>query len=235
MNNLKFILLMIDIFVLIVATQWYELKSTTGFTVSNCTEQQVDSMLSCAAIGRAAKCVTYYFNVYEYLCSWNCKFFENNSHAVGNQGWRKYELKWKENSALGKPVVGSSIFGNNSADWDPSYATDGLVLNRCPKIFHSNFEPSPWIKVDLMNPLTISFIRVFNRPDVLGERFHDVAVEVTNNSDYIQRGFYEGPAATGETVDILCDYPTIARYVRLRITVGSGNSLHIQELEIYTI
>lgn len=78
------------------------------------------------------------------------------------------ELKWKENSALGKPVEGSSIFGNNSADWDPSYATDGLVLNRCPKIFHSNFEPSPWIKVDLMNPLTISFIRVFNRPDVLG-------------------------------------------------------------------
>uniref|UniRef100_A0A8W8LQ72 Fucolectin tachylectin-4 pentraxin-1 domain-containing protein n=1 Tax=Magallana gigas TaxID=29159 RepID=A0A8W8LQ72_MAGGI len=148
---------------------------------------------------------------------------------------KSLELKWKENSALGKPVEGSSIFGNNSADWDPSYATDGLVLNRCPKIFHSNFEPSPWIKVDLMNPLTISFIRVFNRPDVLGERFHDVAVEVTNNSDYIQRGFYKGPAATGETVDILCDYPTIARYVRLRITVGSGNSLHIQELEIYTI
>lgn len=58
---------------------------------------------------------------------------------------------------------------------------------------------------------------------------------MTNNSDYIQRGFYKGPAATGETVDILCDYPTIARYVRLRITVGSGNSLHIQELEIYTI
>lgn len=81
---------MIDIFVLMVATQWYELKSTTGFTVSNCTEQHVDSMLSCAAIWRAAKCVTYYFNVHEYLCSWNFKFFENNSHAVGNQGWRKY-------------------------------------------------------------------------------------------------------------------------------------------------
>lgn len=78
------------------------------------------------------------------------------------------ELKWKENSALRKPAVGSSIFGNNSEDWDSSYATDGLVQNRCPKIFHSNFEPSPWIKVDLMNALTISFIRVFNRADALG-------------------------------------------------------------------
>lgn len=67
-----------------------------------------------------------------------------------------------------------------------------------------------------------------------GQRFHDVAVEVTSNSDYVQRGFYKGPAATGEVVDILCDYPTIARFVRLRIIAGSENSLNIAELEIYT-
>lgn len=79
-----------------------------------------------------------------------------------------FRAKMERKLCIGEPVEGSSIFGNNSADWDPSYATDGLVLNRCPKIFHSNFEPFPWIKVDLMNPLTISFIRVFNRPDVLG-------------------------------------------------------------------
>lgn len=68
----------------------------------------------------------------------------------------------------------------------------------------------------------------------IGERFHDVAVEVTNSSMYEQRGFYKGPAKTKEVVDILCDYPTIARYVRLKIKEGTGNSLNVPELEIYT-
>lgn len=64
---------------------------------------------------------------------------------------------------------------------------------------------------------------------------------MTNNSEYVQRGFYQGPAANhGEVaivdiiVDIMCDYQTIARYVRLRITKGSENYLNIPELEIYT-
>lgn len=68
----------------------------------------------------------------------------------------------------------------------------------------------------------------------IGERFHDVAVEVTNSSKYEQRGFYKGPAKTKEVVDILCDYTTIARYVRLKIKEGTGNSLNVPELEIYT-
>lgn len=67
-----------------------------------------------------------------------------------------------------------------------------------------------------------------------GERFHDVAVEVANSSSYIQRGFYKGPAMTQEVVEILCDDPTNARYVRLRIIHGTGNVLNIAELEIYT-
>lgn len=60
---------------------------------------------------------------------------------------------------------------------------------------------------------------------------------MTNNSEYVQRGFYQGPAANhGEVaiVDIMCDHQSIARYVRLRITKGSENYLNIPELEIYT-
>lgn len=52
------------------------IKTTSRFLVSNCTEKKVDSMLSCTAIGRVAKCVTYLFNVDEYLCLWNCNFFK---------------------------------------------------------------------------------------------------------------------------------------------------------------
>lgn len=222
-----------DAFLIIVAQQWYELKSTSGFTVSNCSEQQVNSLLSCAAIGRAAKCVTYYFNVDEYLCLWNCKFFENNSPADEIHEWREYEVKWRKNSALGKPTTGSSVYEGNYGNWDPHYATDGLVQNGDTQIFASVFEHSPWIRIDLLETVPIVFIRVHNRGD-FGYRFHDVAVEVSNNSDYVLRGFYQGPGANGEVVDIMCDYPTIARYVRLRITEGSDNCLTIPELEIYT-
>lgn len=56
---------------------------------------------------------------------------------------------------------------------------------------------------------------------------------MTNSSKYEQRGFYKGPAKTKEVVDILCDYPTIARYVRLKIKKGTVNSLNVPELEIY--
>lgn len=77
-----------DFFLIIVAQQWYELKHSSGGTVSNCSKQQVDSMLSCAAIGRA--CVTYFFKVDDYLCLWDCKFFETDYLAVENLGWRKY-------------------------------------------------------------------------------------------------------------------------------------------------
>uniref|UniRef100_A0A8W8LQ82 Fucolectin tachylectin-4 pentraxin-1 domain-containing protein n=1 Tax=Magallana gigas TaxID=29159 RepID=A0A8W8LQ82_MAGGI len=144
------------------------------------------------------------------------------------------EVKWKKNSALKKPTIGSSVHEGNYRNWDPHFATDGFVQNGGTQIFHSTFEQYPWIWIDLLETLSISFIRIYNRRDGGGQRFHDVAVEVTNNSVYVQRGFYKGPAVTGEIVDILCDYPAIARYVRLRITEGSGNSLNIPELEIYT-
>lgn len=75
MKKFKFNLLIMDVFLIIVVQQCYELKTTSRFLVSNCTEKKVDSMLSCAAIGRVAKCVTYLFNVDEYLCLWNCNFF----------------------------------------------------------------------------------------------------------------------------------------------------------------
>lgn len=68
-----------------------------------------------------------------------------------------------------------------------------------------------------------------------GNRFHDVAVEVSNNTVFEQRGFYKGPGANSEVVQILCDHQTVAMIVRLRIIKGTGNSLNISELEIYTM
>ena len=68
----------------------------------------------------------------------------------------------------------------------------------------------------------------------LGNRFHDVAVEVSNSSVFVQRGFYKGPGVTRQVIQILCDHHTIAQKIRLRIVTGSENTLNIPELEVYT-
>lgn len=88
------------------------------------------------------------------------------------------ELKWKENSALKKATVGSSVKDSDYGYWDPGYSTDGLVQNGSLEMFHSNYESSHWIKVDLINALTISIIRVFNRGDVLGN-YHNYDLQAT--------------------------------------------------------
>ena len=67
-----------------------------------------------------------------------------------------------------------------------------------------------------------------------GHRFHDVAVEVSNNTVFVQRGFYQGPGVSLHVVEIFCEYQTIAQKVRLRIMQGTGNTLNIPEIEIYT-
>lgn len=68
-----------------------------------------------------------------------------------------------------------------------------------------------------------------------GEKFHDTAVEVSNSTAYVQRGFYKGPAMTKEVIEILCEYPTVGRFVQLRILEGTKNNLNILELEIFAL
>lgn len=78
------------------------------------------------------------------------------------------ELKWKKNSAINKTTVGSSVYNGHYGNWDPGYATDGVVKNGYTNMFHSEFESSPWIKVDLLNSFMISCVRVFIRGDGFG-------------------------------------------------------------------
>lgn len=73
------------------------------------------------------------------------------------------EVIWRENSALGKPTNGSSVYGNDYTNWSPDYATDGIVQKNDTEFFHSAFEQFPWIRIDLLEIAPISFIRVYNR------------------------------------------------------------------------
>lgn len=60
---------------------------------------------------------------------------------------------------------------NNYGEYHPYYATDVLVPNGYTKMFHSDFESFPWISVDLLDILTILFVRFYNRVDGSGNIF----------------------------------------------------------------
>lgn len=61
------------------------------------------------------------------------------------------------------PVV-SSVFGAMHSSWGAHYATDGILQTGRP-FFHSDFEATPWIMIDLQQISHIIFIRVYNRGD----------------------------------------------------------------------
>lgn len=61
------------------------------------------------------------------------------------------------------PVV-SSVYGMIISSWGAHYATDG-ILQTGTTFFHSDFEATPWIMIDLQQISHIIFIRVYNRGD----------------------------------------------------------------------
>ena len=46
---------------------------------------------------------------------------------------------------------------------------------------------------------------------------------------------FKGPGMTSQVIEVLLDSRTIGQYVRLRITQGTNNILHSEEIEIYTL
>lgn len=80
-------------------------------------------------------------------------------------------MEWKTNAALNKRPLVSSVYNNNTSNWSPDFATDGVISIQAVQIFHSHLEPTPWIMVDLVNMSKISFVRVFLRIDDAGDIF----------------------------------------------------------------
>lgn len=81
-------------------------------------------------------------------------------------------MEWKTNAALNKRPLVSSVYNSNTSNWSPDFATDGVISIQDVQIFHSHWEPTPWIMVDLVNMSKISFVRVFVRIDTGGNIFY---------------------------------------------------------------
>ena len=78
-------------------------------------------------------------------------------------------IKWKTNEALSRPATSSSVYGGDSSLWGAHYATNGARSLISTEIFASQSETSPWLKVQLIGLKMITFVRVYNRRDMLGK------------------------------------------------------------------
>ena len=78
-------------------------------------------------------------------------------------------IKWKTNEALSRPATSSSVYGGDSSLWGAHYATNGARSLISTEIFASQSEMSPWLKVQLIGLKMITFVRVYNRRDMVGK------------------------------------------------------------------
>ena len=78
-------------------------------------------------------------------------------------------IKWKTNAALSRPTFSSSVYGSDSSLWGAHYATNGAISAIGTGIFASDYEMSPWLKIQLKDSKMITFVRVYNRRDMLGK------------------------------------------------------------------
>nr|XP_022301719.1 uncharacterized protein LOC111109769 isoform X2 [Crassostrea virginica] len=136
--------------------------------------------MDCVMLSLRSKSVSFFFNQDEHICRWDCVFLASRSCTTYcTEPWSYYAIKWKTNEALSRPATSSSVYGGDTMKWGPVYATNGARSPTGTNIFHSQPETSPWLKVHLIGSKMITFVRVYNRRDAVGERFHDVAVEVS--------------------------------------------------------
>ena len=80
-------------------------------------------------------------------------------------------IKWKTNAALSRPTTSSSVYGGDSSLWGAHYATNGAMSPTGIYIFSSHFEMSPWLKVQMIGPNMVTFVRVYKGRDKVGKLF----------------------------------------------------------------
>ena len=78
-------------------------------------------------------------------------------------------IKWKTNAALSRPTTSSSVYGSDISVWGAHFATNGAISAISTGIFASDPEMSPWLKIQLKDSKMITFVRVYNRRDMLGK------------------------------------------------------------------
>lgn len=131
-----------------------------------------------------------------------------------------------KNIALHKHATGPSV----AFDAPPSGAVNGRIYENFG--YHSDHDPSPWLRIDLGGVYDITRIRVFGRHDCCFSQSIPMVVELSKDgSDFTTLAERTQPFDQIDPWEIVPDQPARARYVQVRKT--SKGLLVLAEVEVY--
>ncbi|XP_062576383.1 uncharacterized protein LOC134238273 [Saccostrea cucullata] len=204
-----------------------------SYLTSGCKTTYVTSLLHCGSLCTEENKVSFFYNPSKKLCRWDCVVLYSGNSSLEESEWIRYERSSKGNSALGRTTSSSSVFASTDP---PSLAVDGILTSSVTegrRCFFSQWEPKPFWQVDLGTVHSISFVRIYNRMDVVGERFRDASVLASvDGVTFSTCGSFKGPGVTRQIIDIACAKGTVGRFVKVQIL---NNFLQMCEVQVYTL
>ncbi|XP_052695116.1 uncharacterized protein LOC128173466 [Crassostrea angulata] len=144
-----------------------------------------------------------------------------------------YAQKWCKhggytNVAYMKKVTLSSY--HNKSSYPGSNAVNGKLND----VTVSDWEVSPWLRIDLGKNFKILKIEVFARGGDVAGRLHDVEFTVWSCPNRLHScGRYIGPAKTGERIVVFCPKNTVGEFVQLQIVEGEKNEISPMEVRVW--
>ncbi|HVU49560.1 MAG TPA: discoidin domain-containing protein [Polyangia bacterium] len=134
----------------------------------------------------------------------------------------------RENLALHKPTSASGVHPGSMAA--PGGLTDG-VISGAPYGVHTNTSDAPWVQVDLLAPVDIDKIKIYNR----GDGFFDDGLPLTLQASEDGARFFDIETRTrsfGQGSPWVAKVHGVrARYVRVR--GARGKYVALSELEVF--
>lgn len=127
-----------------------------------------------------------------------------------------------KNLAEGAPWIASSKAHECHPDENECGGSPARIF------FHTNHEPNPWLRIDLLAPARFSSLTIVNRQDVAQDRAVPLIVEVGDDGSTFRQVARRDELFT--TWEPRFE-PTTARYVRLR--VDKHSALHLEAVEVH--
>ena len=124
-------------------------------------------------------------------------------------------------------ATSSSVASNDLANHAPEFAVDGLISNTQYGFFMTDRLKYSWLDLHLATPKRLIGIKITSRTDMYIDGIRKMEIRagmdpasgtmalLTHNEKV---GYYEGPAAQGETFTIMFDKTVLAKYVSIQMT-----------------
>ncbi len=135
------------------------------------------------------------------------------------------------NIALNKPATQSSLSSYSVPD-DAAGAVSGKITGSFG--FHTAQEDRPWWQVDLLEPIPLAEIIVFNRIDDCAARAYGFVLKLGDEAGRFREVYSQGGRPFGGldgTPARIALKGATARFVRIEL--ASGDHLHLDEVEVY--